>query len=69
MIYQPERIDEHTRLLTTKQVCELLQIHPNTLRRYYQKEGLGYIQVKRGIRFYPETLRAFLNGKELRAQV
>ncbi len=66
MIYRPE--NQISRLLTTRDVCELLQIHPNTLRRYYQTEGLHHIRLKRGIRFYPETLQAFLERRELPEQ-
>lgn len=53
-------------LLTVKQVAEMLQIDPETVRVYARKGILPYIKLGNQIRFRPSTLQEFLSASEVK---
>jgi len=58
-------IDQLPEYLTLKQACELLQVHPNTLRNWDKKGILKASRIgERGIRRYKKTdLIEYMEGK------
>lgn len=57
--------DELPKLLTLKQTCDILQVHPNTLRDWDRKGILKAVRIgQRGDRrYYKEDVMKFMKRK------
>jgi excisionase family DNA binding protein len=50
-------------LLTLKEAAEFIKVHPETIRRWYLKQGLKGYKKGKTLRFIKEDLLAFLEKK------
>lgn len=55
------------RLMTTREVCAMLQVHEQTVRRWIKHEGLAAIKLgnRSGYRVRESDLMAFLEGRAI----
>lgn len=54
------------RLLTPKQVAQLLQVSVKTIRRQLDGGALAHVKVGEQIRFRPEDVKAFIDTNVIR---
>lgn len=52
-------------LLTLKETCDILKVHPNTLRQWDKKGVLKAVRIgiKKSLRYRKENIEKFINKK------
>ena len=52
-------------LLTLKETCDILKVHPNTLRQWDKKSVLKAVRIgiKKSLRYRKEDIEKFINEK------
>ena len=52
-------------LLTLKETCDILKVHPNTLRQWDKKSVLKAVRIgiKKSLRYRKEDIEKFINQK------
>jgi len=56
----------HTNLLTTEQVAEILQVHVLTVYSYIRQGKLDAVRIGRSYRIMPEDLSHFIESHRLK---
>jgi len=59
---QEEEGEEKMKLLTIKEVAQLLGVSPVTVHRYKREKGLPYIKIGNTLRFDWEDVRRWVEG-------
>jgi excisionase family DNA binding protein len=59
-------VSDAPRLLTPKQVAQLLQVSVKTIRRQLDGGALAHVKVGDQIRFRPEDVKSYIDGNVTR---